>query len=291
MMDEYLSSTGRRGLLALLGLGACADPGAEVAALAPAVAAEPLGLALFSVDFVAGAGTGLPARSQLSLVLGEDAQAGPRGVPGRIARTLQGPGRLAGADVVDGGRSVTRFCAVGLPARPHSLGRVYAEPFDTMLGRTIFILPPLLFTPVAGQALYLGNIAILPHTWSAVREPHISPASHRALRDMWARDEAPLRVAAPGLVGMRVLRLERPTDWPAALPPREAWPDGIRPAAAARDQVQPQFYGPPGRPLAPPGTPVRSIWGPAPPPGFGPPGVAPGRFGAGAAPQSGVPLR
>ena len=274
---------GRRGwLLAIAALAACeATPGEQAATgTSPPL---PLGLVLFSLDFVAGQRTGLPARTQITLVLGEDAQRRPGGAGGQIVRTLAGPGRLSGADLADGERALTRFFAVNLPARPHAVGRLFVEPNDGLLNRTTFILPPLVFTPIPGRALYLGNIAILPHTWTPTREPNIQPSSHRAWRDMAGRDMAALRASTPGLAGLAVDAWPRPVNWPSGLPPRAAWPDGNRAVRPGEGPAPPQFYGAPGQPLAPPGTPVRQYGQPAPPPGFGPPGVAPGRFGRGAA--------
>ncbi len=266
----------RRGLLAgSAALAGCAEQGGEEPIASSLNSPGPTGLVLFSLDFVAGQRTGLPNRSQVSLV--------EAGQNGRIARTLAGPGRLSGSDAAVPDVSLCRVFALNLPARPLAVGRVFVEPTEQLTLRNTFLLAPLVFTPSPGRALYLGNVAILPHTWAPTREPHITPSSHRALRDTWARDEPLLRLAAPQLAGMPVDKLERPSQWPPALPPRQAWPDLMREGRPVGDGTTPPYYGPPGQPLAPPGSRVRNILEPAPPPGFGPPGVAPGRFGRGAA--------
>lgn len=215
-------SSGRPGLLAWLGLAGCADTGTEAPVTANPGLAEPTGLVLFTLEMVAGERTGLPSRSQVTVV--EYAQAKPDGTGGRILRTLAGPGRLSGHDTQVPGVSMCKAYALPLPARPLSMGRVFVEPRDVVTRRTNYLLPTLLFTPRPGRALYLGNLAILPHSWEPSRETHIQPSSHRALRDMWGRDEALFRAVGRGLEGLPVDRLERPLGWPQELPPRDLWP-------------------------------------------------------------------
>ncbi len=263
----------RRALLAAPFLAACV-PAEEPQPVTTTVRETgPMGMVFFSVEFHPGLRAGLPSRSQVTLVEGAANNA-------PIARTLAGPGIQSGADFQEAGMA-GRVYALMMPARPFGLGRIVAEPdANTILRRTIFILPPLPFTPRPGVALYLGSVAVQPHTWQASREPEIQPSSHRALRDRMARDLALLRPTKPALAGLPVEALPRHMAWPNDLPPRGQWQQA---GGAPQGFTQPPAYGVPRQLGVPPGTPLRQVGQPAPPPGFGPPGIAPGRFGRGAA--------
>jgi hypothetical protein len=268
----------RRTLLAAPFLAACV-PEEPPATTTPARESGPMGMVFFSVEFLPGLRAGLPSRSQVMLVEGA-ANDGP------IARTLPGPGVLSGTDWRDDGATGLAY-ALMLPARPLGLGRIMAEPNTaTIMQRTTFILPPLPFTPRPGVALYLGAIALLPHTWQPSRERDIQPPSHRALRDRMARDLAVLRPRMPELAGLPVERAPRAMGWPNELPPRSAWPAGGAAPVQHDGFTTPQGYGAPRAPISPadmsPQRINRPFDAPIPTPGFGP-GLTPSRLGRGAA--------